>query len=482
MRKSHTLPNTDSAIAARSLDGAAEYSSSAWYKAQCGLDHARKCHAGYVTQAKEYRLKATRDGKGWAAIENEAARKAMENTNMVTNNATYTNGTGYRMELADSHMGVHTYTITAVPGPSAKRCMGAMVEVEPVATMYMGVRRLSVAVHVYLTDGRTYGATVYSGRHGLGHVFCNGRAVPETQMRDVRAIMDYAGHDAIRTFAIAARGAKDAPCDAVKPDSPAALLSDIQAIGDTLDSAHATVDAAIARLDAAQSELSATVASKPESPAVVEVQGYKVFPRGAVGNAEYRGVEMVARGNDRQFSLTVVRQPTGQYAIGALHDDGKPSDTATNGEWLKWLLSEPVVITGSLPAAMTVQQMERAIAGKIVDSLLSAGYAVTVDDGEESTVRRSRDKVEIVGAMFQCDVDHLYVRHVDSGERGFVHLVYGNSGHDVISDYSINLESALGGISEYAESLCVANDWRPMTDAEVKAHSAHDFSETFDRP
>lgn len=36
---------------------------------------------------------------------------------------------------------------------------------------------------------------------------------------------------------------------------------------------------------------------------------------------------------------------------------------------------------------------------------------------------------------------------------GWVRFVYGNDGHDVISDYTTNLESVLEPINAYAESL-----------------------------
>lgn len=75
MRKSYLLTNTDSAIAARTLNDVAEYRV---VSETVGGKARPQTHANYIAQAKEYRLKATRDGKGWAAIEVMAERKAMK--------------------------------------------------------------------------------------------------------------------------------------------------------------------------------------------------------------------------------------------------------------------------------------------------------------------------------------------------------------------------------------------------------------------
>jgi|HubBroStandDraft_5_1064220.scaffolds.fasta_scaffold98903_3 hypothetical protein len=54
------------------------------------------------------------------------------------------------------------------------------------------------------------------------------------------------------------------------------------------------------------------------------------------------------------------------------------------------------------------QELERRIVTQVIDSALAAGYQLSVDDGEEITVRRSVDKEEILKAMFTTDEDRLY--------------------------------------------------------------------------
>lgn len=76
------------------------------------------------------------------------------------------------------------------------------------------------------------------------------------------------------------------------------------------------------------------------------------------------------------------------------------------------------------------------IARKLVAALLAAGYALSVDDGEEITVRKSTDAREIIDAL--ATTDHDYLRAYYNGETiraGWVMLIWGND-EDVISDWS----------------------------------------------
>ena len=70
-------------------------------------------------------------------------------------------------------------------------------------------------------------------------------------------------------------------------------------------------------------------------------------------------------------------------------------------------------------------------------------FCISVYDGEEYPVKRSRNVDEIMADVGQCEIETLYVRHVDkdgaTGTRvgGFT-LVYGNGGWDVIADHTDN--------------------------------------------
>ena len=79
--------------------------------------------------------------------------------------------------------------------------------------------------------------------------------------------------------------------------------------------------------------------------------------------------------------------------------------------------------------------IEMKIATQIVDDALAAGYALSVQDGEEITVTRSKDRAEILGALRTTDHDRLFI-HGDGGWPScWVMLIWGND-VDVISDYA----------------------------------------------
>lgn len=85
--------------------------------------------------------------------------------------------------------------------------------------------------------------------------------------------------------------------------------------------------------------------------------------------------------------------------------------------------------------------LERDIAGKFIDLVLARGFALDVNDGEETVLRQCTDKGEILKAMFSTDEDQLFIRWPlggKSGRLGMAYFIYGNSGWDVIADCSDN--------------------------------------------
>jgi hypothetical protein len=93
----------------------------------------------------------------------------------------------------------------------------------------------------------------------------------------------------------------------------------------------------------------------------------------------------------------------------------------------------------------SIQSTERAIASKIVDDAIAAGYMIEVHDGRNFTLTYGEKREEILGAMFSTDADTLFFykphpSHVQT-ITGFIHLIYG-SGHDVIADASGNAAMA----------------------------------------
>ena len=67
------------------------------------------------------------------------------------------------------------------------------------------------------------------------------------------------------------------------------------------------------------------------------------------------------------------------------------------------------------------------------------------------TVTRSTNSREILDAMMTTDEDFLLL-HKGEGS-GWVRFVYGNSGWDVICDYTMDLETVMAGASALADTL-----------------------------
>ena len=80
---------------------------------------------------------------------------------------------------------------------------------------------------------------------------------------------------------------------------------------------------------------------------------------------------------------------------------------------------------------------EKMIAELLVEELLNSNKLVSVNDGEETTVRKSDNRKEIVDALGTTDSDTLEVFRPDGERVGYFWLIWGN-GRDLISDYGGN--------------------------------------------
>lgn len=100
------------------------------------------------------------------------------------------------------------------------------------------------------------------------------------------------------------------------------------------------------------------------------------------------------------------------------------------------------------PLDLYVTTGERRVAERLVEAALRQGYALSVSDGEEWTVQRSRSAPEILGALATTDGDYVRLWTQDgatdgdgnAGMRtvGWFYLVYGNAedGSELIADYA----------------------------------------------
>ena len=102
----------------------------------------------------------------------------------------------------------------------------------------------------------------------------------------------------------------------------------------------------------------------------------------------------------------------------------------------------------------TRQSIERQIIESIVKDALAAGFQITVDDGgDEPSLKRSTDQDAIMAAVMLTDEDRLYYNQPGQPLQGWVRLVYGNDGWDVVCDYTTNLEPLLAGANAEADRL-----------------------------
>jgi hypothetical protein len=101
-------------------------------------------------------------------------------------------------------------------------------------------------------------------------------------------------------------------------------------------------------------------------------------------------------------------------------------------------------------------RLELRIMRKTLQALIAAGFYITIDNGEEEEIRNSRKITEIMKVVFLTDEDFVYVSKKPTPEGQsydhFVRFIYGNSGWDVINDYSVALESVMKPVNDYAEN------------------------------
>lgn len=104
------------------------------------------------------------------------------------------------------------------------------------------------------------------------------------------------------------------------------------------------------------------------------------------------------------------------------------------------------------------QQIERGIFKRVVRSALAKGCTLSLCDGEEWTVKLSRDSAQVLGAAFTVDEERLRVRDAGGVYIGDVFFVYGNDGFDAIADRTDNviMQSICADAERYADLQAMA--------------------------
>jgi hypothetical protein len=107
------------------------------------------------------------------------------------------------------------------------------------------------------------------------------------------------------------------------------------------------------------------------------------------------------------------------------------------------------------PKVKRRQQMERRIVVSLIDELLGRGFIINVDDGDGMLFKAATfNRQTIIDAVMNTDEDylHAYKDGVKNG-GGWVRLIYGNDGYDVISDYCVQLEPFMVQTQALADKL-----------------------------
>lgn len=119
--------------------------------------------------------------------------------------------------------------------------------------------------------------------------------------------------------------------------------------------------------------------------------------------------------------------------------------------------------------------LEARIAESLVDAGLALGYAITVNDGEQTTLRRSTDRATILNHFRTTDQNTMWFTK-DGVPIGFIWLIWGNE-EDLISDgtardeieaiideakYRRRHPSLVAKLKEFPELAQDVTHWRSM--------------------
>lgn len=109
------------------------------------------------------------------------------------------------------------------------------------------------------------------------------------------------------------------------------------------------------------------------------------------------------------------------------------------------------------------RELEERIVGQFVQDALAAGYrlAVSLERGydHDTMLVGSTDFADIMAEAFAGDDAHIFVQPAEGPtteggkvvSEGWVYIVLGNDGWDVISDYTTNLAALLANAEAIAD-------------------------------
>ncbi|WLA83207.1 hypothetical protein [Bradyrhizobium elkanii] len=114
--------------------------------------------------------------------------------------------------------------------------------------------------------------------------------------------------------------------------------------------------------------------------------------------------------------------------------------------WKGWVETDDEFDERLLRAAKRrqVRRIDREIATKLVDALLADGYVVT--DALSGEFEYCTDRKKILAYLFEVDMLELIVEKND--QEFWIRLIFGESGWDLIQDYTVDLAYLIDPIVE----------------------------------
>lgn len=103
--------------------------------------------------------------------------------------------------------------------------------------------------------------------------------------------------------------------------------------------------------------------------------------------------------------------------------------------------------------------IERAIVRQAVADILAAGLRITLThEGDDSEAVLATDLDFIMDQASACDLEGLVIHTAEGNRVGWVQMVYGNDGWDVLSDNSTTVSPYLVGADALSQELADAMD------------------------
>ena len=112
-------------------------------------------------------------------------------------------------------------------------------------------------------------------------------------------------------------------------------------------------------------------------------------------------------------------------------------------------LTDSEIIAKHSPDARARARIELAIVDKLIDSARDVGYRLKVAEYEED----GETDYDFKNAVFNLDDALVLVADGEGEQLGWIRLVFGNSGYDLVSDFAVSLEDFLKPANDLADSL-----------------------------